>query len=81
MESGCRLEECRLVSGFLDTLAAKYPTTKFVSIVGNKVRNLAVAMSRFFTSFLRSVFRTTLTRISRRSLSIAMETYIDRLSV
>ncbi|PWN31457.1 thioredoxin-like protein [Meira miltonrushii] len=30
------LETCRLLSGFLDTLAAKYPATKFVSIVGDK---------------------------------------------
>lgn len=30
------LEQCRLLSGFLDTLAAKYPATKFVSIVGDQ---------------------------------------------
>lgn len=30
------METCRLVSGFLDTLAAKHPSTKFVSIVGNQ---------------------------------------------
>ena len=30
------IEECRLLAGYLDTLAAKYPTTKFVSIVGDK---------------------------------------------
>lgn len=30
------LETCRLLAGFLDTLAAKYPSTKFVSIVGDK---------------------------------------------
>lgn len=30
------LETCRLLAGFLDTLAAKYPATKFVSIVGDK---------------------------------------------
>lgn len=30
------METCRLVAGYLDTLAAKYPATKFVSIVGDK---------------------------------------------
>lgn len=30
------LEECKLVSGYLDILAIKYPATKFVSIVGDK---------------------------------------------
>lgn len=32
-----RMETCQLLSGYLDTLAAKYPSTKFVSIVGDKV--------------------------------------------
>lgn len=31
------METCRLLSGYLDRLAAKYPSTKFVSIVGDKV--------------------------------------------
>jgi len=31
------METCQLLAGFLDTLAAKYPSTKFVSIVGDKV--------------------------------------------
>ncbi|KAN0061949.1 Proteolipid protein 2 [Thecaphora frezii] len=30
------IDTCRLVAGYLDTLAAKYPGTKFVSIVGDK---------------------------------------------
>ncbi|PWZ01399.1 thioredoxin-like protein [Testicularia cyperi] len=30
------LETCRLLAGYLDTLAAKYPSTKFVSIVGDQ---------------------------------------------
>ncbi|CAO1629344.1 unnamed protein product [Jaminaea pallidilutea] len=30
------IEECRLLSGYLDRLAAKYPGTKFVSIIGDQ---------------------------------------------
>ncbi|CAO1635551.1 unnamed protein product [Sympodiomycopsis kandeliae] len=30
------IEECRLLSGYIDRLAAKYPATKFVSIVGDQ---------------------------------------------
>lgn len=30
------METCRLLAGYLDTLAAKYPASKFVSIVGDK---------------------------------------------
>ncbi|EPQ26434.1 uncharacterized protein PFL1_06082 [Pseudozyma flocculosa PF-1] len=30
------MDTCRLLAGYLDTLAAKYPGTKFVSIVGDK---------------------------------------------
>lgn len=30
------METCKLVSGFLDVLAARHPSTKFVSIVGNQ---------------------------------------------
>lgn len=30
------IEECRLLSGYLDRLASKYPATKFVSIVGDQ---------------------------------------------
>lgn len=30
------MDTCRLLSGYLDTLAAKYPATKFVSIVGDQ---------------------------------------------
>lgn len=30
------IEECRLLSGYLDRLAAKYPATKFVSIIGDQ---------------------------------------------
>lgn len=30
------IETCRLLAGYLDTLAAKYPATKFVSIVGDQ---------------------------------------------
>ncbi|SNX81939.1 related to phosducin homolog, likely to be involved in regulation of pheromone response [Melanopsichium pennsylvanicum] len=30
------METCRLLKAYLDTLAAKYPTTKFVSIVGDQ---------------------------------------------
>ncbi len=32
-----RLPECQLVARYLDTLAAKYPSSKFVSIVGDQV--------------------------------------------
>ncbi|SAM60649.1 related to phosducin homolog, likely to be involved in regulation of pheromone response [Ustilago bromivora] len=30
------IDTCRLLAGYLDTLAAKYPATKFVSIVGDQ---------------------------------------------
>lgn len=30
------IDTCRLLAGYLDTLAAKYPSTKFVSIVGDQ---------------------------------------------
>lgn len=30
------METCRLLAGYLDTLAAKYPASKFVSIVGDQ---------------------------------------------
>ena len=30
------IDQCRLLKGYLDTLAAKYPATKFVSIVGDQ---------------------------------------------
>lgn len=30
------IEECRLLAGYLDRLAAKYPATKFVSIIGDQ---------------------------------------------
>lgn len=30
------VEECRLLSGYLDRLAEKYPATKFVSIIGDQ---------------------------------------------
>lgn len=30
------VDECRLLAGYLDRLAAKYPATKFVSIVGDQ---------------------------------------------
>jgi len=31
------MDTCQLLTGYLDTLAAKFPATKFVSIVGDKV--------------------------------------------
>ncbi|UZJ54731.1 hypothetical protein CBS101457_004051 [Exobasidium rhododendri] len=30
------MDTCQLLAGYLDTLAAKYPSTKFVSIIGDK---------------------------------------------
>lgn len=30
------MDTCKLLGGYLDTLAAKYPSTKFVSIIGNQ---------------------------------------------
>lgn len=31
-----RMDTCKLLAGYLDILAEKYPSTKFVSIVGDK---------------------------------------------
>lgn len=32
------MDVCRLLSGYLDTLASRYGATKFVSIIGTQVR-------------------------------------------
>lgn len=37
LPSSIRMDTCKLLAGYLDTLAEKYPSTKFVSIVGDKV--------------------------------------------
>lgn len=40
------MDTCKLVAGYLDFLAEKYPATKFVSIVGDKVRGGAMQIFR-----------------------------------
>lgn len=57
------METCQLLRGYLDTLAARYPRTKFVSIVGDKVStycaSLACVVSDGLPLFTRSAFQTT----------------------
>lgn len=79
------MDTCELVAKYLDTLAAKYPMTKFVSIIGDKVCSCAgvPSPSPLLTLSLSSpsAFLTTRTRTFPPSSSTGQASCIGRLSV